>query len=123
MPASSNRISRAFAAALAVLAAGAAAHAASPAAIASGKKIAFSRKKGNCIACHSLPGAAMPGNVGPRLGPWIKSVFRTKQDLVQYLYDPQAKVPHVVMPKFGKNDVLTETELRQVADYLWSLKR
>lgn len=103
-------------------AASAAARAASPADIASGKKIAFSSKEGNCIACHRLPGAAMPGNVGPPLGSWIKGPFPTKQALVRYLYDPAAKIPHIVMPQFGKNHILTSRQLQQVADYLWSLK-
>jgi L-cysteine S-thiosulfotransferase len=118
-----SRVGRALAAALAAVAASAAGHAASPDDIASGKKIAFSRSEGNCIACHSLPGAAMAGNIGPRLGPWIKTVFPTKAALVSYLYDPQAKIPHVVMPEFGKNGVLTEKQLQAVADYLWSLER
>lgn len=90
--------------------------------VASGKKVAFSRKQGNCIACHSLPGAAMPGNVGPPLGAWIRSTFRTEHALVRYLYDPAAKIRHVVMPEFGKNRILTRRQLQQVADYLWSLK-
>jgi sulfur-oxidizing protein SoxX len=120
---SRSGIGRALALTLATFAAGAAVHAASPADVAAGRKIAFARDKGNCIACHALPGAAMPGNVGPALGHWIKSFFPTKQALVQYLYDPQAKIPHVVMPKFGKNGVLTEQQLQQVADYLWSLKQ
>ncbi len=122
MPVIPGGIRRTLVIAVAALAVGTA-YAATPADIAIGKRIAFSRKEGNCIACHSLPGAAMPGNVGPRLGPWIKTVFRTKHELTHYLYDPQGKIPHVVMPEFGKNGVLTEKQLQQVADYLWSLKR
>lgn len=111
----------ALAIALASLVAGAV-YGASPDNIAQGKAIAFSRKLGNCVACHDLPGATMPGNIGPRLGPWVRNVFRTKQQLLRYLYDPQGEIPYVVMPEFGKNKILTEDQLRAIADYLWSLK-
>ena len=36
-------------------------------AVAEGKKIAFNRKKGNCIACHMMDNGALPGNIGPPL--------------------------------------------------------
>ena len=122
MPAWLNWMWRLLAFSFLVTAAATHAYAAAPSDIAAGQQIAFSRKLGNCIACHSLPGAAMPGNVGPRLGPWLKHVFRTKAALEKYLYDPPAKFPHVVMPEFGKNGLLTDKQIQQVADYLWSLK-
>ena len=32
-----------------------------------GKKIAFNKKKGNCLACHLIPGGDQPGNIAPPL--------------------------------------------------------
>lgn len=122
MPARLTRAGCALAVALAAFGTSAAVHAAaSPDDVAAGKKIVFAMKGGNCVACHNLPGASMAGNVGPQLGPWVKKVFHTKEDLVHFLYDPQAKIPHIVMPEFGKNGMLTQKELEQVAEYLWSL--
>jgi len=122
MSANLTRACRALAVALAALGTSVAVQAAaSPSDIAAGKQLAFSRKDGNCVACHSLPGADMPGNVGPSLGPWIKQVFHSKEALVRYLYNPQATFSHTVMPPFGKNGMLSEKQLSQVADYLWSL--
>lgn len=123
MPARLTRACRTLGVALAALAVSAAALAASPADIAAGKKIAFGRKLGNCVACHKLPGATMPGDVGPPLGSWVRGVFHRKENLVKYLYDPQARFPHTVMPEFGKNGMLTEKQLKQVADYVWSLTK
>lgn len=117
-----TRRCRALVLALAAFGMTAAAHAqASASDIAAGKKIAFALKQGNCVACHSLPGAAMPGNVGPPLGPWVRGVFHSRSDLVKYLYDPQGKFPHTVMPAFGRNKILTDKQLEQVAAYIWSL--
>ncbi len=122
MSARLTRRCRTLVVALAAFGMSAAVNAASTASdVAAGKKIAFALKEGNCVACHSLPGAAMAGNVGPRLGPWVHGVFHSESELAKYLYDPQAKFAHTVMPEFGKNKMLTEEQLEQVSAYVWSL--
>ncbi len=91
--------------------------------IAAGKSIAFNRTQGNCLACHILPGGKMAGNVGPDLSVLpLKAIFKTKEKLVDFLYDPEKVIPHINMPQFGKNKILTHQQMAQVADYLWSLK-
>ncbi|PKY10629.1 sulfur oxidation c-type cytochrome SoxX [Acidithiobacillus marinus] len=93
--------------------------------IQAGKAIAFNRAQGNCLACHALPGGTMAGNVGPALpmkGVTFQQMFQTKEKLVAFLGDPEKLFPYANMPEFGKNKVLTHTQLEQVADYLWSLK-
>ncbi|WP_414041157.1 sulfur oxidation c-type cytochrome SoxX [Acidithiobacillus sp. M4-SHS-6] len=91
--------------------------------IAAGKSIAFNRTQGNCLACHVLPGGTMAGNVGPDLSVLpLKAIFKTKEKLVDFLYDPEKMIPHINMPPFGKNKVLTHHQMELVADYLWSLK-
>ena len=44
-----------------------AAEGASASAIEKGKSVAFSRKKGNCLACHMMGDGAAAGNIGPPL--------------------------------------------------------
>ena len=41
--------------------------AADAATIEKGKKVAFDRKKGNCLACHQIEGGSLAGNIGPPL--------------------------------------------------------
>ena len=94
------------------------------ASIAVGKKIAFNRKGssgvGNCIACHALAGADSPGNMGPPLVS-MKQRFPIRSDLVARLYDPTQFNPISAMPPFGKHGILTEAEIEQVVDYLYTL--
>ena len=35
--------------------------------VALGKQVAFDSGKGNCLACHMIPGGESPGNIGPPL--------------------------------------------------------
>mgnify|MGYP003702412647 CR=1 FL=1 len=43
-----------------------------------GKAIAMNRSKGNCIACHMIPGGDSPGAIGPALVA-IQPVFRARK--------------------------------------------
>ncbi|MCE5361043.1 sulfur oxidation c-type cytochrome SoxX [Candidatus Igneacidithiobacillus taiwanensis] len=93
--------------------------------IEAGRALAFDRAKGNCLACHALPGGSQAGDVGPALpmkGVTFQQMFQTKEKLVAFLSDPEKLFPYANMPEFGKNKVLTQQELEQIADYLWSLK-
>ena len=92
--------------------------------IAAGKSIAFNRAEGNCLACHVLPGGTMAGDVGPDLTHFpFKIVFHNRQKLENFIYDPEKVIPHINMPQFGKNKVLTHHQITLVADYLWSLQK
>lgn len=92
--------------------------------IAAGKSIAFNRSEGNCLACHVLPGGTMAGDVGPDLSHFPYTVvFHTRQKLVNFVYDPEKAIPHINMPQFGKNKVLSHHQIELVADYLWSLQK
>jgi len=96
----------------------------SPADIAAGKAIAFNRGQGNCLACHVLPGGTQAGNVGPNLTHFtFQVVFHTRQKLADFLYDPEKTIPHINMPQFGKNRVLSPQQIHLVSDYLWSLQK
>ena len=88
--------------------------------IEAGKAIAMDRTKGNCIACHMIPGGQSPGTIGPALIA-IPSRYPTVDKLQAQIHDPTVANPMSAMPPFGKNRILTEKELKDVTAYIWSL--
>jgi L-cysteine S-thiosulfotransferase len=88
--------------------------------IAAGRAIAMDRAKGNCIACHVLPGGVSSGAIGPALVA-MRSRFPTKEALAEQIWDPTIRNPDTVMPPFGKHGILSEKEFNEVVDYIWSL--
>jgi sulfur-oxidizing protein SoxX len=86
----------------------------------SGKKIAMDRGKGNCIACHIIPGGESPGAIGPALIA-MQTRYPSKQALFVQIWDATAKNPAVVMPPFGRHEILSEQELADVTEFIWSL--
>ena len=88
--------------------------------IAAGKEIAMDRTKGNCIACHMMPGGQSPGTIGPALIA-IPSRYPTVDKLQAQIHDPTVANPMSAMPPFGKNRILTDKELKDVTAYIWSL--
>ncbi len=85
-----------------------------------GKEIAFDRKKGNCLACHNIPNGPSPGNIAPALIA-MKSRFATKEDLRKQVWDPTIKNPESTMPPFGKHNIISEKELNDVVEFIWTL--
>ncbi|MGB5733832.1 MAG: sulfur oxidation c-type cytochrome SoxX [Thiohalocapsa sp.] len=85
-----------------------------------GKEVAMTRSKGNCIACHMIPGGEAPGAIGPALIA-MQARYPNKQDVAQQIWDPTIKNPEAVMPPFGKHGVLTNQEFVDVVEYIWSL--
>ena len=51
-----------------------------------GKKLAFDRKKGNCLACHQIEDGELAGNNGPPLIA-MKARFPNKIDLFNQIWD------------------------------------
>ncbi|MDX1812952.1 MAG: sulfur oxidation c-type cytochrome SoxX [Gammaproteobacteria bacterium] len=94
--------------------------AAEASAIDEGKKVAFNRKKGNCLACHAIEGGKLPGNIGPPLSD-MKSRFPNKSDLKAQIFDATANNPNTIMPPFGKHKILSQKELDQVVEFIYSL--
>jgi L-cysteine S-thiosulfotransferase len=88
-----------------------------------GKKLVADRKRGgSCFACHILPDADMPGNVGPALsmiGIWNRSDER----LFNYIYDARQYNPNSVMPPWGAHGVYTKAEIKDIVSYLQTLKQ
>jgi len=85
-----------------------------------GKKIAFHRKKGNCLACHAIKGGTLPGNIGPPLVN-MKERFPDKSKLKEQISDATINNPNSIMPPFGKHNILTKSELDKVVEFIYSL--
>jgi sulfur-oxidizing protein SoxX len=94
--------------------------AADSSAIEEGKEIAFDRMRGNCLACHMIPGGNLPGNIAPPLIA-MKGRYPNKEDLRKQIWDPSIRNPETSMPPFGKHEILTKQELDKLVDFIWSL--
>jgi L-cysteine S-thiosulfotransferase len=87
-----------------------------------GKKLFGDRSKGgSCMVCHVVPGASLPGNIGPELstyGTW----GRTDSQTYNYIYDPRRFNPASMMPPWGTNGILNDQEIKDLVTYLKTLK-
>ena len=88
--------------------------------IAEGKKIAFNRKKGNCLGCHMIADGKLPGNVGPPLIA-MKARFPDKAKLRAQIWDATVINPKTIMPPFGRHHILSDNEVDKVTDFIHSL--
>lgn len=89
-------------------------------AIEQGKKIAFDRKKGNCLACHKIAGGSLEGNIGPALVN-MKALYPNKKKLHAHIWDATITNPNTIMPPFGKHKILTGKELDLVVEFIYTL--
>jgi len=85
-----------------------------------GKKIAFDRKKGNCLACHSIAGGSMAGNMGPPLVA-MKARFPDKGKLRAQIWDATKANPNTAMPPFGRHKILSEKDIDLITEYILTL--
>jgi len=85
-----------------------------------GQKIAFTRKLGNCLACHHIDGGQAPGNIAPPL--FAMDVrFPDKARLRAQIQDPTVRNPETSMPAFGKYKVLNEQQMDDLVEFIWAL--
>ena len=95
-------------------------YAASAEEIAEGKKLAFDRKLGNCLACHAIAGGTLPGNIGPPLVA-MKARFPDKSVIRAQIYDPTATNPGTAMPPFGKHGILNDKQIDLITEFIHTL--
>ena len=88
--------------------------------VAEGKKIAFNRRKGNCLACHMMDDGTLPGNIGPPLIA-MQARFPDKAALRAQIYDSRLRNPNTIMPPFGPHEIISESEIDKVTEYVWTL--
>ena len=94
--------------------------AADEATIAEGKKIAFDRKKGNCLACHQIEGGRLAGNIGPPLVA-MQARFPDKSKLRAQITDSRKMNPNTMMPPFGPHEILSKSEIDKVVEFIYTL--
>ena len=89
-------------------------------AVEKGKQLAFDRKKGNCLACHSIKDGPSPGNIAPALIA-MQARFPDKNELRAQIWDATVKNPESAMPPFGKHGALSDKEVDLIVEYIWTL--
>jgi sulfur-oxidizing protein SoxX len=95
-----------------------------------GKDLAFSNRKGNCIACHSFPSLRetleptsrnyTAANIGPPLIA-MKARFPDREKLRQQIANPMQNNPETSMPPFGKHGILSEKEIDLITEFIYGL--
>lgn len=88
--------------------------------IAAGKKISMDRKQGNCIACHHMEGGVAAGTIGPPLVA-MKARFPDKEKLRAQIWDATVANPESPMPPFGSHQILSDKQIDQVLEFIWTL--
>lgn len=88
-----------------------------------GKQLVADRRRGgSCYACHIMPDADLPGNVGiniSSIGVW----GRSDEYLFNYIYDPRIFNHSSVMPPWGTHGIFTKDEIKDIVAYLKLLNK
>jgi L-cysteine S-thiosulfotransferase len=85
-----------------------------------GKALAFNKKKGNCLACHRIEGGSQAGDIAPPIL-MMKLRYPNKAELRAQIWDATAANPHSVMPPFGRHDIMSDSEIDKVTEFIYSL--
>lgn len=88
--------------------------------ITAGNKLAFDKKKGNCLACHEIAGGTFGGNIGPPLVQ-MKARYPNFDDLKAQIYDARVKNPNTIMIPFGPMHVLSDDDITKIAKFVYTL--
>jgi sulfur-oxidizing protein SoxX len=84
-----------------------------------GQDLVLDRTKGNCLACHTMQDSDVPSNVGPELSR-IKARFPGRKVLYDIIFDEPARNPQTPMPPFGRNLILSDREIEEIIDFLYT---
>lgn len=87
--------------------------------IKAGQSLTFSKKKGNCLACHRIKGGEQAGTVGPPLES-MKARYPNRETLKQQLWDARQNNPRTIMPPFGAFGLMSDDEIDRVIDFLYT---
>jgi len=85
-----------------------------------GKDLAFNNRKGNCLACHLMPGvpdAVTNATIGPPLVA-MKARFPDRAKLRDQVWDATKANPGSSMPPFGKHQILSDKEIDKIVDFI-----
>ncbi|GAB4213568.1 MAG: hypothetical protein Fur007_08000 [Rhodoferax sp.] len=86
-----------------------------------GKAIAMNTKKGNCWACHALPGDSQAGNAGPSLL-GFKARQYSDERVYQQIFDARVQNPSTLMPPYGTFGSLSDQDIRDLVAFLQSIQ-
>ena len=75
---------------------------------------------GNCLSCHLIEGGEAPGNLGPPLIA-MKARFPDRQKLRDMIWDITASRPEAVMPPFGRHKIISEQDIDNIVEYMYTL--
>ena len=67
-----------------------------------------------------IMGGVSPGTIAPPLIA-MKSRYPDKAVLKEQIWDASLKNPETIMPSFGSYEVLTNKEMDQLVEYIYSL--
>jgi sulfur-oxidizing protein SoxX len=88
-----------------------------------GRDLAYDSRKGNCLACHAMPGdpkAITSTNIAPPLV-MMRERFPDRKKLYAQIWDPMRANPDTAMPPFGRHHILSDEEIERVVDYIYGL--
>ncbi len=85
-----------------------------------GQQLAFDRAKGNCLACHAIGNGESPRKIAPPLVS-MKTRFPDKDILKKQIWDARMANPLTLMPPFGPHGILSEEEIDEIVDYVYTL--
>ncbi len=85
-----------------------------------GQNLAFTRKKGNCLACHFVQDGTLTGNTGPALIA-MKTRFPKREELYNQVFDARIKNANTIMPPFGAHGALSKAEIDLIVTWLYTL--
>lgn len=85
-----------------------------------GKKLAFDRNYGNCLACHFIDGGKAGGSIGPPLIA-MGVRFPDKEKLRAQIWDSTVANPESSMPPFGSHQIMSDAQIDKVVEFIWSL--
>lgn len=88
-----------------------------------GQELVFDNRKGNCLACHMMPGepkAISSSNIAPPLI-GMRERFPDRAKLYAQVWDASRSNADSLMPPFGKHKILSEAEINTVVDYIHGL--
>jgi len=87
-----------------------------------GRKLILEARAANCIDCHRFPndpGIATRATVGPELSV-MKARFPDRAQLIARIGDATAFNPDSIMPPYGKHKILSEREIGDITDFLYT---
>ena len=73
----------------------------------------------HCLTCHEVKGGHDFGNAGPTLVN-LKERYPDRKEVAAIIFDETKRNPQTVMPPFGRNLIVTDKEIQEIVDFLYT---